>query len=85
MPNHMMPSWLLLPLRQSRKAAVPSMLKAMAKLDGRNAALAWNMPGLATSTSRNSTATRGLKALAIAVKSLVSLKAVKRPRQSRTK
>ena len=82
-PNHMMPRWALDPLCQSRNAAVPSMLKHMEKLLGRNAALAWNMPGLASSTIMNMTPTRGLNTLATFAYSRDSQYAVNSARHTR--
>lgn len=45
-PNQQMPSAVRGPPRQSMKAAKPSMVAYMAKLEGRYATEAWNMPVL---------------------------------------
>jgi hypothetical protein len=60
--------WLFL---QSKKAARPSIDAYIVKLDGRNDAEAWNIPGLNAAIMRNSSPILGLKVRQIAEYSLV--------------
>ena len=60
-PNHMMPCAVLSPPRHSMNEAMPSMAAYMAKLEGRYATEAWNMPGLSTMAIRNMMPTLGLR------------------------
>jgi hypothetical protein len=67
------------------KAERPSIDAYMAKLDGKRAAEAWNMPGLKTMIIRNSTPIRGFSVLEMAEKSFVSHAAQMKARAMRIK
>jgi hypothetical protein len=60
------------PPRQFMKAAIPSMVVYIAKLDGRKAADAWNIPGLNTIAMRKNRAILGFKMPLMMRKSCVS-------------
>jgi hypothetical protein len=60
------------PPRQFIKAAIPSMVVYIAKLEGRKAADAWNIPGLNTITMRKNRAILGFKMLLMMRKNCVS-------------
>jgi hypothetical protein len=67
------------------KAAIPSMVVYMVKLDGRYDILAWNMPGDVAMMVRKVIATRGFQVEAILVNRRVSQNAQTNPRTRRTK
>lgn len=71
-PNHIIPCAVFWPPLQSRKDARPSMEVYMVKLDGKNAADAWNMPGLKATMIRKRRPTLGFNVRQIAEYSLVS-------------
>jgi hypothetical protein len=79
-PNQKMPSADLTPPLRSRKAAVPSMAVYMAKLEGRYAVPAWNMPVLVAMMIMKKAAMRGLTALKRTSNSLVSAAEHNKPR-----
>ncbi len=85
MPNHMMPWAVFSPRRQSINAAMPSMPRFIAKLDGRYAVEAWNMPGLSVMHKRNMIATRPLKVALIVRNRRVSQAAQRAASTMRTK
>jgi hypothetical protein len=60
------------PPRQFMKAAIPSIVVYIAKLEGRNEADAWNIPGLKTIAMRKNRAILGFKILLMIRKSCVS-------------
>lgn len=57
--NQAIPAAVLNPPVQSMKAAAPNMPVYMAKLEGRNAVLAWKFPGLRTKAKMKKTPIRG--------------------------
>lgn len=59
-PNHIIPCAVFCPPLQSKNAASPNMDIYIVKLDGRNAAEAWNIPGLNAITIKNNRPMRGL-------------------------
>ncbi len=60
--NHSTPRAVCSLPERSMKAAAPSMAAYMAKLDGRYAVAAWNMPDADADASRKYSATRGPRA-----------------------
>lgn len=77
-PNHMIPAFepcvrapvRSTPIFQSMKAAAPTILIFIAKLEGKNAALAWKSPVLDTMITPVKIATRGFSVRLIAVTNL---------------
>jgi hypothetical protein len=84
-PNHMIPTAVFMPPRQSMKAAMPSMAVYIEKLEGRYAAAAWNMPGLESITIINMIPILGFMIRDIVENSHASLKAQARPSKTRRK
>lgn len=64
--NQNMPWVVFNPFLQFMNAAIPSMVQYIAKLEGRNAEDAWNMPGEKTFAIKKNNAMRGFNILFIA-------------------
>jgi hypothetical protein len=83
--NQNIPWAVLRPPRQFMKEAIPSIVVYIAKLEGRNAADAWNMPGLNTIAIRKNKAILGFNVPFITRKSCVSQMAQVKARAYRMK
>jgi hypothetical protein len=81
-PNQKIPCAVRTPPRQSKNAAVPSMVVYMAKVEGKYAVAAWNMPELVVIMSIKYTAIRGLIVREMTPNSRVSQPAHTSPRTS---
>ena len=85
MANHIMPCMVFRPPRQFIKAAMPSIVAYIAKLEGRKAADALNMPGLNTIAIRKKRAILGFSTPLMIRKSCVSQTAQMKARAYRMK
>jgi len=85
MPNHIMPEAVLKPPRQSMNDANPSMVQYMAKLEGRYATDAWNIPAAVTEMTKKTMPILGLITREITANSWVSQRAQTRPKKIRKK
>lgn len=62
-PNQPMPHAVFSPPLQFMKDDIPNIVQYIAKLEGRKAAEAWNIPGLKIMAKKKKRATRGLSVL----------------------
>lgn len=80
-----MPHAVFRPPFQFMKEDMPNIVQYMAKLEGRYAAEAWNIPGLDTMAKKKKRATRGFKVLLITRKREVWQRAQTKARKYRMK
>lgn len=83
--NQNIPNEVLSPPRQFINAAAPRVTMYMAKLDGRNAVLAWKLPGLKTVARRKKMPMRLLRVVLVTMNKMVWHRAQPRANPKRMK